>query len=166
MNRAVRYLLQAVLYTAFCATLFYFSTSPAYQYLAEDEAEIMLAFTHPTKRKEACQKRTAEELKRLPPNMRRSKKCPRERSPLVIALSLDKKPLALKIFTPPGIHLDGSVFVYAKFFIPAGKYELGIQMRDSIREGYDYLTEKQIDFQPGQMLVIGFDPNKKDFSFN
>lgn len=164
MNNAFRYLMQVACYTAFCGVVYYFSTAPAYQYLDKNQAEILVAFKHPTKRKAECHQRTAEELKQLPPNMRRVQDCPRERAPLVLDFSLDGHPVENRTFTPPGTHQDGSIFVYAKFFIPAGTHQLKIQMRDSVREGYDYTEEQQIDFKPGQMLVIGFDENAARFS--
>ncbi|MEO5352415.1 MAG: hypothetical protein H7835_04295 [Magnetococcus sp. XQGC-1] len=164
MNSAVRYLLQGFCYAAFCGVVYYFSTSPVYQYLGAGEAEILVAFKHPTQRREACHQRTAEELQQLPPNMRRAQDCPRERAPLVLDIALDGRSVLHKEFVSPGIHRDGSIFVYAKFFIPAGAHQLQMQMRDSVREGYDYRLERRFDFQPGQMLVVGFDENASDFT--
>ncbi|MEO5363568.1 MAG: hypothetical protein H7838_08095 [Magnetococcus sp. DMHC-8] len=164
MNSAFRYLLQAVFYTLFCSLVYYFSTSPAYQYLDADKAEILVAFKHPTKRKESCHQRTAAELQQLPPNMRRAQDCPRERAPLAIHFTLDGTPVAHKEFVSPGIHKDGAIFVYAKFFIPAGEHRFKVEMRDSVREGYDYALEQQLTFRPGQMLVVSFDENKDVFT--
>lgn len=164
MNNALRYLMQALFYAAFCGVIYYFSTSPAYQYLGDGQAEIMVAFKHPSKRREACHQRTAAELKDLPPNMRRAQDCPRERAPLVIDVALDGATVAHKEFQAPGIHKDGSVFVNAKFFIPAGSHRLKLQMRDSVREGYDFTLEQQIDFRSGQMVVVGFDENEAKFT--
>ncbi|WP_130470878.1 hypothetical protein [Candidatus Magnetaquicoccus inordinatus] len=164
MNSAFRYLMQGLFYAAFCGVIFYLSTSPRYQYLDVDKAEIMVAFKHPTKRKELCHERTAEELQKLPPNMRRQQDCPRERSPLVIRFSLDGTMVQHKEFRAPGIHRDGATFVYAKFFIPAGEHRFKVEMRDSMQEGYDYTMEQPITFRPGQMLVVGFDENVDKFT--
>ncbi len=164
MNNALRYLMQAICYAAFCAVVFYFSTAPAYQYLDADKAEILMAFKHPTQRQAVCHQRTSEELKALPPNMRRPQDCPRERSPLIIDVSLDGTPVAHQAFVSPGIHKDGAVFVYAKLFIPAGEHRLLVAMRDSMREGYDYTLEQPLSFRPGQMLVIGFNENEDRFT--
>ncbi|MBF0184765.1 MAG: hypothetical protein HQM06_10310 [Magnetococcales bacterium] len=164
MNSAFRYLMQGVFYAAFCGVVYYFSTSPRYQYLDADKSEIMVAFKHPTKRKEVCHERTAEELQKLPPNMRRPQDCPRERADLSIRFSLDGKEVANKSFVSPGIHRDGSVFVYAKFFIPAGEHRFKVEMRDSVQEGYDFTLEQPITFKPGQMLLVSFDENTDKFT--
>ncbi|MBF0096893.1 MAG: hypothetical protein HQM04_01225 [Magnetococcales bacterium] len=164
MKSAFRYLLQALFYTAFCGVIYYFSTAPRYQYLEADKSEIMVAFKHPTKRKAVCHERTAEELQKLPPNMRRPQDCPRERAPLAMRFSLDGQIVAQKTFQSPGIHQDGAVFVYAKFFIPAGDHRFKVEMRDSMQEGFDFTLEQPISFKPGQMLLVSFDENSDTFT--
>ena len=77
---------QIVLYGAFAAFIGFFATSPRYQHLAPDQALVKLSLAHFGDRE--CRKRTAEELKQLPPNMRAPMECPRERSPLTIELWL------------------------------------------------------------------------------
>ncbi len=102
----------------------------------------------------------------LAPNMRGSKVCSRERSSLLVSLLLDGNRLAKKVYPPPGIHGDGSAYVYEKYSLPAGEHLLTIQMRDTKRtEGYDHTLESRVTFEPSQALVIGFDGSKNGFIF-
>ena len=161
-----QWFLQALIYILFCAPLYYYSNSPTHYYLEINQAEVKLAFKHAAKRKEKCRKRTRKELAKLAPNMRRAQECTRERSLLLVELLLDGNLLAKKSFTPPGLHNDGSAYVYAKFPVPIGSHHLSIRMRDSNRdEGFDYTEEKQFTFKSGASLVIGFDGAAKHFIF-
>jgi hypothetical protein len=54
----------------------------AYRHLASDQALIKLSFTRVGKPVGDCRKLSAEELAKLPPNMRAPTVCPRERSPV------------------------------------------------------------------------------------
>lgn len=158
--------LQVVAYGVFCALLLYFSTSPPYHYLKPGQAEVKLAFKHAAKRKEACRKRSQEELMRLAPNMRRPQECSRERAPLLVELLLDGNLAATETFIPPGIHKDGTAYVYAKFPLPAGDHLLTVRMRDSNRtEGFDYAADRKVVLESGQSLVIGLDGTVGRFIF-
>lgn len=159
-------LFQAVAYALFMSVVGFLSTEPGYTYLLDDQAELKLAFKHAAQRREKCHKRTHKELMKLAPNMRGANKCSRERSPLLVSLLLDGNELANKVYPPPGIHGDGSAYVYEKFSFPAGEHLLTLHMRDSTRsEGYDYTTQKRILFKPSQALVIGFNGSTKEFFF-
>ncbi len=166
MSGPLRYLAQVVIYTLFCAVIYYLSTDPVYYYLQPDQAELKLAFQHAAQRKEKCRKRTREELMKLPPNMRRAKECSRARAPLTVKLLLDGDLLAEKTFNAPGLHDDGAAYVYTKFPLPAGEHQLSVRMIDSVREeGYDYAADRRVALKPGQALVVGFNHESKKFIF-
>ena len=168
MNKIVKTALQLSSYTVFCLIIFYLSTEPAYNYLEEGQAEIKLAFKHASKRVHACVKRSRKELLKLPPNMRKSNDCPRERAVVSVDIKLDGKTIATEMFTPPGLHKDATVFAYSKLPLPAGEHKLSVGMRDSARtEGYDYFLEEHMSIKTGQAVVVGFDgtSNKLTFSY-
>ncbi|RPH64714.1 MAG: hypothetical protein EHM83_07780, partial [Burkholderiales bacterium] len=93
-NALLRYGGQGILYLLFAAFIGYFSTSPAYQHLAPDEALLRLSFRHPGQFATDCRQRSAEELAKLPPQLRAQMDCPRERSPVHVRVELDGKVLA------------------------------------------------------------------------
>ncbi|MBF0383198.1 MAG: hypothetical protein HQL69_19420 [Magnetococcales bacterium] len=166
MNNIVRYALQGIAYTVFCLIIFYLSTAPAYNYLQPDQAEIKLAFKHASQRLYACKKLTRAELKKLPPNMRKPKDCPRERAIVQVIINLDGKKIADEKFVPPGLHQDATVFAYSKLPLPIGDHVLSVEMRDSGREeGHDYAKQEHISITPGQAVVIGFDSVNQELTF-
>lgn len=160
-NKLVRYMLQAVNYTVFMALIWYFSTSPAIRVLAEDQAMITLAFGHAGETREPCRKVSAEDLAKLAPNMRMVQDCPRERSPVVIQMTVDGRPLIEQTLKPPGIFKDGGVDVYFSGRIPAGEHVVEIKMDDSVRQdGFNHSFKQSIEIEPGTILLLGFDSEK------
>lgn len=166
MNALSKGMGQAVAYGLFCSVVAYWATDPVYSYLPADRAEIKLAFKHAAQRREKCHKRTHEELMKLAPNMRGANRCSRQRSPLLIELLVDDRPLAKTVYPPPGIHEDGSAYVYEKYRVSLGKHRLTLRMRDTMRTtGYDHRLTQEIVVEAGQALVIGFDGSKNGFVF-
>ena len=166
MAKPRQWYLQPLIYVIFCAPIFYLSDSPAYQYLQPGQAELKLAFKHAAQRKEECRSRSREELQKMAPNMRKAKDCSRERSDMLVELLLNGNVIATKVFPPPGLHRDGSAYVYAKFPLPVGNHLLTIRMRDSVRdEGFDYKAERDVSLVEGQSLVVGFDGAANKFIF-
>jgi hypothetical protein len=90
-NRPLRFLLQAINYTAFMALIWYFATAPAVRLIGADEGMITIAFAHAGQLREPCRMLSQDELNKLPPNMRKLDDCPRERSPVTIEATLDGK---------------------------------------------------------------------------
>ncbi|MBF0445383.1 MAG: hypothetical protein HQL68_07315 [Magnetococcales bacterium] len=166
MNNIIRYALQGIAYTVFCLIIYFLSTAPAYNYLEADQAEIKLAFKHASQRLHDCTKLTRADLKKLPPNMRKPKSCPRERAIVQVIIYLDGKMISDEKFIPPGLHQDATVFAYSKLPLPAGDHLLSVNMRDSARkEGFDYSKKEQLSINPGQALIIGFDSVSKELIF-
>ena len=84
-----RYLGQFVLYGLFAVFIGYFSSSPQYSPLAQDQALLRLSFKQPGELLGECRTRTAEELQALPKTMRAVQDCPSERAPVRVRIDLD-----------------------------------------------------------------------------
>lgn len=150
---------QVVVAGAVMAVIGYFGSakSPAYEHLAPDEATLKVAVSHASQRKEACHKRSAEELAKLPPNMRTSQQCSRERVPVLLEVDLDGKTVISKLQAPSGLSRDGASTFYQALRIPAGTHTLGLRMRDSARaEGFDYAEEHRVDVNAHDLVVVQF----------
>jgi hypothetical protein len=78
MVKPLGYLGQGAVYLLLGLGIGYFSDRPAHTHSPPDMALIKLSFAHGAQ-KEDCRRRTAEELAKLPPNMRRPMVCSRER---------------------------------------------------------------------------------------
>ncbi len=166
MKNALRYFGQAVFYGLFVAFIGYFSVAPAYVHFPPDQALIKVSFSHAGQPKEECRVRTAEELEKLPPNMRMPMLCGRERSPLLFELELNGKPLHRAELPPSGLSRDGSSTIYQRFPVPAGRYHLRARLKDSVRvPDFNYTKEADMTVVPGQVFVVDFNPITGGFIF-
>ena len=155
---------QIVLYGAFAAFIGYFSTNPIYKQIPDDVALVKLSMSHLGGRE--CRKRTADELAKLPPNMRAPLDCPRGRSDTKIVLELVDKPSYEVIMKPTGLSRDGVGTVYKRFELKAGTYKLAARMNDNlVNPGYNFVKEEQITLKPAQVLVIDFNPDQGGLFF-
>jgi len=160
-NTVLRYGGQAILYLLFAAFVGYFSTAPAYQHLAPGEALLRLSFRHPGQLTTDCRPRSAEELAKLPPQLRAQMDCPRERSPVHVRVELDGKVLYDETFQPAGLRRDGAASGYHRLPIPAGDHVLRVQFNDDIRvKGFNHEGERQMKVVPGQVVLIDFIPDQ------
>ncbi len=153
---------QALLYGVFALVIGVFSSWPTYDYLQPDQALIKLSFNHQGKPVSDCRDATAEELAKLPRNMRAPKVCPRERSPITVELEVDGatalrqrrrtvRPVARRRIDvlPP----DGGRRRHAPHKL--------VRLKDDVRsQGFDYQREADVTLKPAQILVIDFDPGK------
>lgn len=155
---------QIVLYGAFAAFIGYFSTAPTYQQIPGDVALIKLSMSHLGGRD--CRKRTAEELSRMPPNMRAPLDCPRGRSDIKLVLELDGKAMFETVMHPTGLSRDGVSTVYKRFEVKAGTYQLAVKMNDNlVNPGFNFTKEAQVTLKPAQVLVVDFNPDKGGLFF-
>ncbi|MEI8161517.1 MAG: hypothetical protein WCI19_00105 [Betaproteobacteria bacterium] len=155
---------QIVLYGAFAAFIGYFATSPVYRQIGDDVALIKLSMSHLGGRE--CRKRSADELAKLPPNMRAPLECPRERSDIRLQLELDGKPMFEAVMHPTGLSKDGVSTVYKRFEVKAGSYRIAVKMNDNlVNPGFNYIKEAQVTLKPAQVLVIDFNPDKGGLFF-
>lgn len=161
MNRIGRYIGQGLLYTLFALLLGYFSTSPRYRNLEPDQALLRLSFTHAGKIISDCRQRTAEELAKIPANMRQSMDCPRERSPVRVRVELDGAPLYDEAFAPAGLRRDGASAAHRRLPIAAGEHRLRVQFNDNARTaGFDFERSEVVHARPGQVVLIDFVEDK------
>ncbi|HQY27861.1 MAG TPA: hypothetical protein PK956_03230 [Burkholderiaceae bacterium] len=156
-GKLLRYGGQGILYLLFAAFIGYFSTAPAYQHLAPNEGLLRLSFRHPGEFATDCRQRTAEELAKLPPQLRAQMDCPRERSPVHVRVELDGQVLYDERFQPAGLRRDGAASGYHRLPIPAGEHRLRVQVNDNARvKGFTHEGERQLTIAPGQVVLIDF----------
>jgi hypothetical protein len=161
MADAWRYIAQALLYAAFAAVVGFFSTSPSFRLLDDDQALLRLSVQHPGQLKGDCRQRTPEQLAQLPPQMRAPLDCPRERSPVTVRVELDGKTVIDAVFPPAGLHNDGASAGYRRLPIRAGRHTLRVQLNDDARRSdFPYERVATLDVQPGQVVLLDFDPAK------
>lgn len=139
---------------------------PTYAQIPNGSGVVTLTFVHGADRKGECRRLTPEELAKLPANMRRVQDCPRGRRPLYVELDVDGRSAYRANLPPTGIAGDGPSRVYQRFVLPAGRHELAVRMRDTVRsEGFDHERRDSVAIAPDQMLVIDYRPESGSFIF-
>ena len=154
-----RYLLQAVNYSVFMVVVWYFSAAPALEVLPPDKAILTIVFRHAGELREPCRELTSEELSALAKNMQVSTDCQRARSPITIQASLNNEELMNRTLHPPGLFDDGGVDVYHSLRVTSGRHELEVHMSDSVQNpGFRHKFREAVDFSPGQVVLLRFEP--------
>lgn len=166
MTRPLPLLGQALAYALFVALLGAFAATPSYTYLEADQALIKLSFSHAAKRVGVCRQLTPEEIAKLPPNMRRTEDCPRERLPLLVELELDGRLATRRLLPPAGLRQDGASAIYQRFPVAAGRHRIVARLRDTDRrEGFDHERAVEVELAPGQNYVVDFKVEAGGFLF-
>lgn len=148
---------QVVAMTAAFLFVAAFSDWPAYRKIPPQSAVVKLSFTHVADRESACRKRTAEELAKLPPNMRNPLECSRRRGLVYVELDLDGRTIFRASLPPSGLSGDGPARMYERFVIPAGPHTLAVRMRVTPQaDGFDYARSEEIVLASDQNFVIDF----------
>ena len=163
----LRYAGQVAAFTAFAALLGYFSSAPAYTHLDPAKALLKVNFSHGAPRQAACRERSAEELAKLPPNMRRKMDCPRVRPPLGFELVVDGAPLLETTLPPTGLSSDGPSRIYRTFPLRSGPHTITARLRDTLRTdgGWDYERSVAVELEPGRNFVVDFRAETGGFIF-
>ena len=157
LKRSGRWLLQALLYGVFALCVGVFSSWPSYRPLPADQALIKLSFSHHGKLVSECRARSAEELAKLPPNMRLAMDCQRERSPVQVEIDIDDRAVYRHVAQASGLSKDGAATVYQRFELPAGSHRLSVRLNDDARSaGFNYQRTEALTLAPGKVLVIDF----------
>ena len=154
---------QGVAYGAFALTVGVLSAHPSYHYTDGAHGVIKLSLSHPGQRKVACRRRDAEELTRLPPNMRGALACERARWPVRVEFALDDRPLFARTVPPEGLSGDGASSFYATFPVPAGPHTLDVRLVDGNDPGQTITLTQTIELAPRQVRAIGFDAEERRF---
>lgn len=161
MKRWLAWLGQGVLYAVFALFIGVFSSWPPYQALPADQALVKVSFIHHGQRVAPCRPFTAEELAKLPPNMRAPMKCERERSPVTIEVDLDGATVYRQVATPSGLSRDGASSVYHRIAVPAGEHRIAVRLKDSASaRTFTHTRDAKLTLKPAQVLVIDFDQEK------
>lgn len=159
MSNAIRYPAQLLLYALFALVIGYFSASPPYRQLGDDQGLLRLSLQHPGQLRFDCRQRTPEELAKLPPNMRVAADCPRERSPVRVRIELDGKPLIDETFAPAGLSRDGASAGYRRLPIQVGAHTLRVALNDDARRSdFPHVKQASLDVKPGQIVLIDYRP--------
>lgn len=158
---ALAWLGQGVLYGLFALLIGVFSQWPPYRHLAADQALIKLSFSHHGQRLSACRQLGAEELARLPPNMRAPMQCPRERAPVVVEVDIDGRRVMRWVAAPSGLSKDGASTVYDRIQVAAGEHRIAVRLKDSaVGNAFDHERAGVVNLAPAHILVIDFDAEK------
>lgn len=167
MTGALRYLGQGAVYALFAALIGYLSVYPVYDPFPPDHALVKLSLAYAGKPKGECRRRTAEELAKLAPNMRKPFVCPRQRVPLLIELEMDGTVLYRDVLEPTGFAGDGPSRAYQRFAVPAGEHRFVARLRDTDRaEGFDHVRAEKVTLAAGQNLAIDFKGATTGFTFD
>ena len=165
MSAALRLAAQAAAYLAFIAAIA-LGTTLDYRHFPADKAVIKLSFTHGAARPTDCRRRSAEELAKLAPNMRRPTDCARGRLPVFTELVVDDETVFSAALPPTGLAQDGPSRIYRSFVVAPGRHRLVIRLRDSARaSGFDYMRAAEVELAPQQNFVIDFRPEGDGFIF-
>ena len=157
---------QALLYGLFALAIGVFSRWPTYHPIAPGQALIKLSFTRVGKPVGDCRKPSTEELAKLPPTMRPSEICPRERSPITVQVDVDGVRALERVAAPTGLSKDGAAAVYERLTVPAGERRITVSLSDDVRaRATPYQREAKVTLAPGQVLVIDFDAEKGGITF-
>jgi hypothetical protein len=157
---------QVVLYAALAAVLVLFSDWPRYHQLGPGEALVKLSIVHEPRLVQPCRERTAEELAKLPPNMRAPMICERERAPLVAEVDLDGRLVLRQVAQPSGLARDGRATLYHRLVTTAGRHDIAVRLRDEAGTGdFNYKGSASVQLRPAQVLVIDFDRGSGGITF-
>lgn len=152
---------QGLLYGLFALIVGVFSRWPPYHYLDDGQAIIKLSFNHQGQVVADCREVSAEELAKLKPTMRKSKICPRERSPITVELDIDGKQVLHDVAQPSGLKRDGASTTYHRLVVPAGSHTLVVRLKDDVRSaGFNRERKETVTLKPAQILVIDYEPGK------
>ena len=150
-----------LLYAIFIAPIVYLSRAPVYQPLPEDQALLRVALRHAGQVLGDCRERSAEELARLPANMRVDRICPRARAPVRVRVEIDGRIGVDETQPARGIAKDGPVIVYHRLPIPAGTHRIRVLVADGPNpEAFLHVREANVQLPPGRLLTIDFDPQR------
>ena len=152
---------QLVLYGLYALAIGVFAHWPAYHPIGADQAIIKISVARLGQPVGECRRLTEDELAKLPPNMRDPVQCPRERSPLTMAVDVGGQRVLERVVPPTGLSKDGSASIYERLVVPAGPQKISVRFNDDVRPGaVTHHREAEMELAPGQVLVVDFDAGK------
>lgn len=166
MRKLLQILGQVIAYGVFAAVVGYLSFWPLYHYGSPELATVKLSLSHATERIVPCVQLTPAEVAKLPPNMRRTQTCERQRAPLVLQLDVDGVPVLDLRALPSGLWEDGPASVYERFDLAPGKHTITVRLRDSTQgETWDYSHTEDVELEAGRYMTIGFRVGNGGFEY-
>ena len=165
MKRIGRLVAQLALYAPLMALIGVFSTAPQFAPIGAGQALLRLSLIHAAERKHPCRTRSAEELAKLPPNMRAPEDCPRERAALLVELEVDGALVLHREVPPMGLQRDGNAALYARLALPAGRHRVLARLRDRAEGDFNYVKSETLELAPGTVLLIDFAAASGGFVF-
>lgn len=167
MMKAIRIAGQLGVIGMLFAAVALLSNHPVYRQTPPGTGVVMLTFVHSADRRADCRRLSAEEIAKLPQNMRRTEECPRERRPLYVEFDLDGRTVYHASLRPTGLAADGPSRIYRRFVLPVGEYDISVRMRDTARQdGFDHQRSDRIALTADQMFVIDFRSENGQFIFH
>jgi len=164
LKKTKNYYGQAVFYAAMVLFIGIFSTFPSYTRVPEGHATVKLSMRHTGQMIGECTIMSEQELQRLPPNMRQAKVCPRERSSVEFQFLVDGTERYHEVVEPAGLNKDGRAKLYYRFTIAAGEHQITARLKDHRDlDDYNYQLSRNISLDSGGVLVVDFDPDRKEF---
>jgi ferredoxin/coenzyme F420-reducing hydrogenase delta subunit len=142
----------AVLLALPALLIFFFSGSPSYSFYQKDESLLVVSLKH-TAPPRFCRELTKEEQDRLPPHMRTTVECTRERWPISLRLEIDDQAQLARDYRPSGLWSDGPAYVYQKFKLRPGVHNIRLEMREG-NERPETLRSERIDFVAGRVVIL------------
>lgn len=165
MTRLLRFVIGGLATVVIALGAAWFSANPSVRVLPADSALVKMSFAHGGQRN--CRALTAGELSKLPPNMRRTEICDRERQPIYVELEIDGRIVFARALPPSGVAGDGASRVYQRFVLPAGRHDFSVRLREKPGSGaFDYTAERTITLAPAQSFAIDFRADAGGFVFN
>ena len=158
LPRLAAWLGQAAFYGIVIVFLGVLANGPAIHPVKAGEAELKLVVHYSGKLLGQCRRRSSEELEKLAPNMRAPLVCPREKSPVLVRMSIDDRIVFEHEIVPSGFHRDGILALYKRFVFDAGPARLQVKIRDDLRSNeFTAILDRRIELSPGRILVVEFD---------
>lgn len=165
-HRVRHFVIGGALLLALCMAAAALSARPEWHSLSPGLAVLRLSFVHSGDTSTTCRTRSAEELAKLPPNMRAPKVCDRRRPPVYVELEVDGRIIFAKEAPPSGLSGSGPSRVYERFVLPAGPHRIAARMRDRPDTvGFDYQGATEVTLRPAQSFVVEFRREDAHFSF-
>ncbi len=149
-TRSVNYLSGGIAFLALALAVAWFSARPVWQSIPPETGVVRLSFTHSGARN--CRDRTAEELAKLPANMRATQICERRRQPIWLE------------FLPSGFFGSGPSRVYERLLLKSGSHQIQLRMRDTpASPAFTHTADFDIMLDAGESIAIDFDGTANGF---
>lgn len=146
--------------------VYYLADSP-YQFHPKNSAAFIFSIKHMGKRVVPCEKKSREELAKLPYRERRPMDCPPDRLPIYVQVFVDGEKKVERVVAPGGLRDDGPSIVYVRYLLKPGPHQIKVRMSDTGKaDAIDYVFDGTIELKAGQVSVMDFDDRQGSFVVN